>query len=343
MKQETIRIDNLSIGYHSKNDNKLVASGLTTSIYSGELTCLLGANGVGKSTLLRTLSGFQPSLGGDISVLGRPLSSYSDKELSTTIGVVLTDKCDIRNMTVRELVGMGRSPYTGFWGRLEKSDRQIVDEAIAQVHIQELAMRMVHTLSDGERQKVMIAKALAQETAIIYLDEPTAFLDFPSKVEMMQLLHQLTRRTQKTIFMSTHDLELALQIADRIWLMDKVQGIHTGTPEDLALSGHLSRFFARKGIVFDKDTGLFRIDNQYTREVGLKGHGQKYAMVRKALQRNGIRADRKIESEWFIETGDLNDPGFRLHTPQGEILPTGSVEELLDLLLREKDAGTKDW
>ena len=203
MRQDTIHINDLSIGYRTKNDTKLVASHIQARIYSGELTCLLGANGVGKSTLLRTLSAFQPKLGGEIAVLGRDMDSYSDKELSTTIGVVLTEKCDIRNMSVRELVGMGRSPYTGFWGRLDKEDKQVVEESIALVRIGNLASRMVHTLSDGERQKVMIAKALAQETPVIFLDEPTAFLDFPSKVEIMQLLHQLTRETGKTFPLHT--------------------------------------------------------------------------------------------------------------------------------------------
>ena len=177
MKQDTIHIHDLSIGYRTKNDTKLVASHIQARIYSGELTCLLGENGVGKSTLLRTLSAFQPKLGGEIAVLGRDVDSYSDKELSTTIGVVLTEKCDIRNMSVRELVEMGRSPYTGFWGRLGKEDKQVVEKSIALVRIENLASRMVHTLSDGERQKVMIAKALAQETPVIFLDEPTAFLD----------------------------------------------------------------------------------------------------------------------------------------------------------------------
>ena len=163
MRQDTIHINDLSIGYRTKNDTKLVASHIQARIYSGELTCLLGANGVGKSTLLRTLSAFQQKLGGEIAVLGRDMDSYSDKELSTTIGVVLTEKCDIRNMSVRELVEMGRSPYTGFWGRLDKEDKQVVEESIALVRIENLASRMVYTLSDGERQKVMIAKALAQE------------------------------------------------------------------------------------------------------------------------------------------------------------------------------------
>lgn len=329
MKEATIQIKDLSIGYRSKNDTKLVASHITTTIYSGELTCLLGANGVGKSTLLRTLSAFQPHLSGEIALLSRNIQDYSDKALSTIVGVVLTDKCDIRNMSVRDLVEMGRSPYTGFWGRLGKEDKRIVEEAIALVRIENLASRMIHTLSDGERQKVMIAKALAQETPVIYLDEPTAFLDFPSKVEIMQLLHHLTRTTNKTIFLSTHDLELALQIADKIWLMDKEKGISTGTPEDLALSGHLSGFFARKGILFDMETGLFRIDNQYKSEIRLTGSGQKYAMARKALQRNGIHADNNIVSDRWIETDDAATSTFILHHPDGQCITVGTIEELL--------------
>lgn len=329
MKEATIRINNLSIGYRSNNDTKLVASNITTTIYSGELTCLLGANGVGKSTLLRTLSAFQPRLSGEIALLSRDIQDYSDKELSTIVGVVLTDKCDIRNMSVRELIEMGRSPYTGFWGRLGKEDKRVVEEAIALVRIENLASRMVHTLSDGERQKVMIAKALAQETPVIFLDEPTAFLDFPSKVEIMQLLHSLTRSTNKTIFLSTHDLELALQIADKIWLMDREKGISTGTPEDLALSGYLSGFFARKGIVFDMETGLFRIDNQYNEKIRLVGDGQKYAMVRKALLRNGFYADSKIESENWIDAGDAATSTITLCLSDGQQQQVASIEELL--------------
>lgn len=330
MKQETIHIEKLSIGYPSKGDVKVVASDICAGINSGELTCLLGANGVGKSTLLRTFSAFQPKLSGEIRIQGKEIGSYTDKQLSKVISVVLTEKCDIRNMTSVELIGLGRSPYTGFWGTLSKEDKEVVDHAINLVGISHLAHRMVHTLSDGERQKVMIAKALAQETPVIFLDEPTAFLDFPSKVEMMQLLHQLSRQTDKTIFLSTHDLELALQIADKIWLMDKVNGVTIGTPEDLSLDGTLSGFFARKGIVFDLETGLFRVNNEYTSQIRIVGHGQKYAMVRKALQRNGILANRNVESDVYIETGDLKGDGtFVLHPVNGEAVTVQTIDELL--------------
>ncbi len=330
MKKATIHIEDLSIGYRSKHAVHVVASAIRTTLYSGELTCLLGANGVGKSTLLRTLSAFQPKLGGSISVLGRELEAYTDKELSTIIGLVLTEKCAVRNMTVRELVGMGRSPYTGFWGRLGADDRRKVEEAIDAVGIRELAGRMVHTLSDGERQKVMIAKALSQETPVIYLDEPTAFLDFPSKVEMMQLLHSLTRQTGKTIFMSTHDLELALQIADRVWLMDRAKGIRTGVPEDLALQGYLSDFFVRKGIAFDRERGLFRIDPAYKEKVNLVGEGVPYAMARKALERNGILAGREVDSAVRIVACPEGFLIYDLALGEAERGRAATIEELLD-------------
>jgi iron complex transport system ATP-binding protein len=156
-------------------------------------------------------------------------------------------------MTIEELVGMGRSPYTGFWGTLDDEDKKIVGEAIQLVGIENLQGRMVHTLSDGERQKVMIAKALAQQTPIIYLDEPTAFLDFPSKVETMQLLRRLALEEQKTIFLSTHDVELSLQLADKIWLMEPGH-LSVGTPRQLADEGALSRFIEHDGITFDKES-----------------------------------------------------------------------------------------
>ena len=333
MKETTIRLRDLSIGYPDKHNTKRVAEHLNASIHSGELTCLLGTNGVGKSTLLRTLSAFQPPLGGTIDLLDRPLSTYDDRQLATVIGVVLTEKSDIRNMTVEELVGLGRSPYTGFWGTLKEGDRRIVHEAIARVRIKPLTQRMVHTLSDGERQKVMIAKALAQETPIIFLDEPTAFLDFPSKVEVMQLLHNLTHTLQKTVFMSTHDLELALQIADKIWLMDRTNGIAIGTPEDLSLEGKLSSFFSRKGITYDTETGFFRIDTDYRREIHLQGHGSRYAMVRKALQRNGIRADRHVadDSLHIDTTGSAGDP-FVIHRADGSTQSATNIEALLSLI-----------
>lgn len=331
-KQKTIELQNLSIGYITKKERKVVAEGITANIQSGELTCLLGANGIGKSTLLRTLSAFQPKLAGEVFVQGKEIASYTEKQLSTLLSVVLTEKCDVKNMSARELIGLGRSPYTGFWGTLTEDDKQMVDKAISLVKIESLANRMVDTLSDGERQKVMIAKALAQDTPIIFLDEPTAFLDFPSKVEIMQLLHRLSRKTNKTIFLSTHDLELALQIADKIWLIDKQSSVTIGTPEDLSLSGKLSSFFARKGIIFDEESGLFRVENSYNRKIRLSGHGQLYTMVRKALLRNGVLADRIVESDDCIEVDNKNR-SISLFRQGFTPVTVESIEHLLDIYI----------
>ena len=237
--RESVILQDLSIGYTIKGGKKTVAHQLNATICSGELTCLLGRNGVGKSTLLRTLSAFLPALEGDILLQGKSLSTYSDQELSQLIGVVLTEKPHVRNI-----------PYTGFWGVMSKDDQRIVDESIQLVGIDTLRHRLVQSLSDGERQKVMIAKALAQQTPIIYLDEPTAFLDYPSKVELLQLLRRLAHDEQKTIFLSTHDVEISLQLADTLWLMTSEQ-LYVGTPRQLADKEVLSAFIESEGITFD--------------------------------------------------------------------------------------------
>lgn len=250
MDSNTIILEDVTIGYDGK---KVVARHLSGEIVSGELTCLLGANGVGKSTLMKTMSAFIPRIDGSIKLMGRDIGEYSDKELARKVGVVLTTKPDVQNMRVEDIVGLGRSPYTGFWGRINKEDETIVEEVIEMVGMTAFRGRMVDTLSDGERQKVMIAKALAQQTPIIFLDEPTAFLDFSSKVETLRLLKRLTRDTGKTIFLSTHDISLALQVADTLWLME-TDKTTIGSPRELADKGALSRFIEREHISFDKET-----------------------------------------------------------------------------------------
>ena len=213
-----ITLEQLSVGYKGFPP---VVSNINVEIKSGELTCLIGSNGIGKSTLLKTLTGFLPKLSGRLLLDGRDINILSQRERAKYISIVLTYKSDVQNLSVTEMVGMGRMPYTGFWGKLNTSDQTIVAEAIEMVGIEHLKNRMIQTRSDGERQKVMIAKALAQQTPVILLDEPTSFLDFPSKVEMLQLLHRLAKETNKVVFLSTHDLELALRIADRLVELNK--------------------------------------------------------------------------------------------------------------------------
>lgn len=251
--KESVVINNLSIGYKSHHNYKVVAKDMNASLMAGQMTCLIGTNGAGKSTLMRTIAAFQNPLGGSVKLMGKDMTEYSDAQLARLIGVVLTEKVDITNMTVTEMVGLGRSPYTGFWGTLSSEDKEIVRESIEMVGVESLATRMIQTLSDGERQKVMIAKALAQQTQVILLDEPTAYLDYPSKVEVMQLLKRLSRQAEKAILLSTHDLELALQMADTLWLMNKESGLHIGSPHELAEQGFLSSLIEREGIMFDKE------------------------------------------------------------------------------------------
>lgn len=323
---ETIKIDQLSIGYQGKDTPHIVANRIKTSLISGELTCLLGANGAGKSTLLRTLSMSQPALKGEIYLKGHNIKEYSRSELASLISVVLTDRCEVEGMTVRELISLGRTPYTDFWGNLSEKDETIVEQSISLVGIKNLARRRLNTLSDGERQKAMIAKALVQETPIILLDEPTAFLDFPSRVEIMLLLRRLSHETDKSILLSTHDLELALQIADKIWLMERGKELITGTPEDLTISERLTNFFKCDGVLFDEQTGLFCINNPITDRIGIKGYGKRFDMARKALRRIGIDATEDCKSAIVV---NVTEKSFEIICENKRIAETITIEHLL--------------
>ena len=208
-----ITLSHLSVGYKIGH---AVVSDINLTLQSGKLASLIGANGVGKSTLLKTLTGFLPKLEGSLLLDGKDISEFSQRALARQISIVLTQKPDVQNLTVEEIVGLGRSPYTGFFGKLHANDQQIVDESITAVGIEKLKNRMIQTLSDGERQKVMIAKALAQQTPVIFLDEPTAFLDVSSKVETFQLLQRMAHEMGKLVLLSTHDLELAVRFSDSL-------------------------------------------------------------------------------------------------------------------------------
>ncbi len=266
-KQAVITATDLCIGYRTHKGEKKVHEHLSFGLYPGELTSLLGANGAGKSTLLRTLSASQPSLAGDLQLLGKPLQQYSEKERSRTIGVVLTDKTQAGGLTVYELVALGRQPHTGFFGRLHPKDHLIIKEALDAVGIAHKAESYTAELSDGERQKVMIAKALVQECPLIILDEPTAFLDVVSRIEIMTLLPPIAPAQNKAILLSTHDIEQALVLADCLWLLRKGHGMRSGITEDLILNGELDTLFDRKEICFDRAHGSYYPSVQWEKEI----------------------------------------------------------------------------
>ena len=234
---------NLSIGYKEKR----VAERLNASLKTGALTCLVGRNGTGKSTLLRTVAAIQPPLAGEISLCGKSITSFNRQQLARELTVVRTGRPEIYLMKVYDVVALGRTPYTNIWGTLTADDHRIVSECIRKVGIENLSERAIGSLSDGECQKVMIAKALAQQTRIILLDEPTAFLDYPSKVETMTIMKELVKEGKSVegdygandscygtaALMSTHDMELALRLADYLWLMTSSHKLLCGTPEEL--------------------------------------------------------------------------------------------------------------
>ena len=219
-----ITLKNLVVGYPDGRHTRQLNHAANEEARDGMLTCLIGANGAGKSTLLRTIAGFQLPLEGTVLLGGDNVRALSPRQRAERMAVVLTDRPDVMCTTVWEMVATGRAPFTGFWGRLSGKDRDIVTRSLRLVGIEWMADRTVASLSDGERQKVMIAKALAQQTPIILLDEPTAFLDYPSRVEVMQLLLNIAHEEHKTVLLSTHDLDLALHTADRIWLFEKERG-----------------------------------------------------------------------------------------------------------------------
>lgn len=243
MEHVTIELVNATIGYKTKNKVTIVASKLSGSLLKCKLVSLVGRNGCGKSTLLRTIAGFQPLLEGRVMQEGREINEYSIQERARILSIVTTNTMHVQDMTVFDLVAMGRSPYTGFWGKLGHDDKEIIAESLRVVGMEQYIDRMVETLSDGERQKVMIAKAIAQETSVIILDEPTSFLDYPSKIKTMQLLRTLAHDNNKTVFLSTHDLEQALQFSDDIWMLDDDKNLVIRTPKQMISEGILEKTF----------------------------------------------------------------------------------------------------
>lgn len=289
MSLPAIRIQNLSVGYQSRKHLRAVASDVDAALYPGELVCLLGPNGAGKSTLIRTLSGILEPLAGAVELHGKSLHSYSSHELARHLGLVLTQKVAAGMLQVEKLVALGRYPYTDWSGRLSHEDRKVVSDAIRAVGIEHLAERAFNELSDGEQQKVMIARALAQEPKVLILDEPTAFLDLPHRVELMHILSRLAHEKHCAILMSTHELDLALQRADRLWLLPAGGPMIEGAPEDLVLEGALAATFAgiSDKVQFDVASGSFRAHLLPQGIVGIKGRGVAREWTERALERAG--------------------------------------------------------
>lgn len=322
---ELLSINDLTIGYGNKSKTKIVASQLQASMHPGELICLLGSNGTGKSTLMRTICGFIPKVAGQINILHHDMTTLAEKQLSRLLSVVLTDRVVVPNATVSELVGYGRSPHTGMMGILQPNDHAIVEQAMEKCGIAHKKHQLASTLSDGERQKAFIAKALAQDTPIILLDEPTAFLDLPARVEVFQLLRQIASQEGKSILLSTHDLDLALQMADRLWLLFPSGPLMSGSPEDLLYNNAFQRLFSHQGIEFDNKTGLFNIRYNEKSTLPVKGHGFEYVLLRRAFARKGIRLEKHAGQDIYIDLTDPKSP-FTLRCQGEPVASSQSIE-----------------
>jgi iron complex transport system ATP-binding protein len=323
----------LQTGYRSGAKRIVVADALPQLLLQpGQLVCLLGPNGSGKSTLLRTLAGLQPALGGSIHIEG--VDRWTPAELARKISLVLTDRVRGNNLTVGSLVALGRYPWSGWMGGLNAADEASIAWAIRATGIGPLLERKLHTLSDGQSQKVMLARALAQDTPILMLDEPTAHLDLPSRIRLMRLLHQLARETDKGILVSTHELDLALQIADEVWLLQSGGQLRSGAPEDLVLNGSLESAFAEEDVAFDKGSGNFLIYTPQDKPVRLTGEGLAFFWTRRALQRAGYEPV-DAPAHLHIRIEEREGRAIWLLEREEETTEFDSIQKLLQAIARK--------
>ncbi|MFL0353596.1 ABC transporter ATP-binding protein [Xanthomarina sp. GH4-25] len=254
-----LKTQNLSIGYTSKKDVTVITSNIDIELQKGELIGLVGANGIGKSTLLRTLTHVQPKLSGDVLLNEKPIANHSNLELAKVMSLVLTEPVASKNLSVFELVSLGRQPYTNWVGNLTTIDLEMVNQALNLTHIETLKHKKCFELSDGQLQKVLIARALAQDTDLIILDEPTTHLDMYHKAYILKLLQKLVKETHKTILFSSHEIDLAIQLCDKMIVMTE-DDVVSDSPCNLISKGTFEKLFPKDLISFDKKTGSFRVN-----------------------------------------------------------------------------------
>lgn len=312
----TLHTENLAIGYKSRRkEQNCIKSAINLTLYKGELVCLIGPNGCGKSTLLRTISGLQPVLDGDVFIYNEPVDHLNPADLARQLSIVLTDQITVRHLSVFQVVALGRHPFTNWVGTLSPKDEAIVLNSLKSVNLLKFKDKNIGELSDGEKQRVMIAKALAQDTPVILLDEPTAHLDLPNRVEIIQLLHSLAQKTQKSILLSTHELDLALQAADRIWLMNYNGPVICGAPEDLILGGQMEETFRANSFSFNRQTGAFQMNHNMDTPIYFDDDTIVGKWTRKALHRAGYLPTTNEKSDfrlyikgdkWFLTSDKAN-------------------------------------
>ncbi|MFQ3568586.1 MAG: ABC transporter ATP-binding protein [Aggregatilineales bacterium] len=335
-----LQTQRLAIGFREARAPKLViAQDLNLTVARGELICLLGPNGVGKSTLLRTFAGIQKPLGGRVFLSGEDITQLAPRQLAQRLSMVLAERPHLGLLNGYALVALGRQPHTDWLGRLTRYDEAIIRWAVDAVDAANFAERPVMALSDGQRQKLLIARALAQESDLILMDEPTAFLDLPRRAEIMGLLRHLAAETGRAIVLSTHDLDLALRSADTLWLMSDGQ-VHVGAPEDLVLNGAFEMAFASEKIIFDRATGTFSVRTQDRGVIAVHGQGDLQTWTRRALQRVGytVTANGASPKASIEIAGDVFRPIWHL-CRDGKLTQHYSIGDLLAALAAHTKQG----
>ena len=287
---DILNIELLSIGYNpGTRKEKVLLPPLNLSVRKGEMVALLGPNGIGKSTLLRTIACLHPGISGEIKLFNKKIEDYLNSELARKISFVFSGSINVYNMSVYEIVSLGRFPHTNWLGRLTKADRIIVEKAIDAVGMAKYSGSNIGELSDGERQRAMIARALAQDTELILLDEPTAFLDLPNRYELISLLRRLSVESNKSVIFSSHDIHIAIRETDKVW-MATGEGILQGSPEDLALAGTFNDLFPDSDLSFVSCEGIFTYPVRTRMTLRLEGEGLALYWTERALGRLGIKA-----------------------------------------------------
>lgn len=339
MKISSLHIDQLSIGYTEKKKNIALGEPISAQANAGSLIALIGPNGMGKSTLIKTLCRLQPSLSGTLFIEGKDFKHLSRNEFAQKVSLVSTEMIRFSKLKVVDVVGLGRFPYGNWYKQLETKDHQLIQNALQQVGMLAYQHREITGLSDGEFQRVMIARALAQDTPIMILDEPTAFLDLSNKFSIVRLLWNLAHTEHKTIIFSTHDLSVAMQFADIFWVMTESE-LKTGAPEDLLLDGTLEQLYADSDLFFDKKTTQFKIHQNYKYNIHIQGDEFSVLVTRMALERLGYETDCNKKSHRVVSINVSKQQQFCWQVDRSEDHEFYSINELQEFFKKEKDLET---
>ena len=315
--EKILSVNDLSVGFAGRKGSRELLLNINSDVEKGELIAMVGANGVGKSTMLRTIVGLHPRLAGNISLINRELGDYSRQDIARKAAFVTAGSTVSQNLTVYELVSLGRFPHTNWIGQLKDIDKEHINSSIEDVGLSGKMDIRIDQLSDGEKQRAMIARAVAQDTELLVLDEPTAFLDLPNKYELIHLLRRLAETNNKSIIFSTHDLHIALKESDKIWLLIKSQLIQ-GAPEDLILNGSVKEIFTNSQLEFSEEEGNFYLPAEAKFYLRLRSSDNLKNATRQALERINVKITEDKRDPLLEADFTSSGPGWTLYSDDSD-------------------------